>query len=175
MLSFLPLSPTRRATHAEGMKRVLSLLFRWGLDLNAALTRSPLRRLESHLTTPFFVWVTRRIRGPAPSAVGTSAEALGREWERLLGAGPYGRVTRVDEASQTAFGEIRGRCPLRGTGDVAACHRLMAYDRGLVAPLGARLVVLASQAQPGRTFCEIAIRPGGLPNDDLVPAHRLVR
>jgi hypothetical protein len=37
------------------------------------------------------------------------------------------------------------------------------------------LVVLASQAQPGRTVCEIAIRPEGLTSDDLVPAHRLVR
>lgn len=158
------------------MQRLLRLAFRVGLDLNAAMTRSPsLRALEERVATPFFVRLTRAIRGPARTTVGPSAQELGREWERLLGAGPFGRIMRVDPATDTAYGEIRGRCPLRGTGDLEACHRLMAYDRGLVAPLGARFVVLASQAEPGRTSCEIAIRRVEAPHEDLVPAHRLVR
>jgi hypothetical protein len=47
----------------------------------------------------------------------------------------------------------------------------MAYDRALVGPSGARFVVLASQAEPGRTHCEVAMRPAALPHDDLVAAH----
>jgi hypothetical protein len=54
--------------------------------------------------------------------------------------------------------EIRPPCPLRGTGDLEACHRLMAYDRALLAPHGGRLVVLRSQAEPGVHVCEVAIR-----------------
>ncbi|MEM7434960.1 MAG: hypothetical protein AAF436_07395 [Myxococcota bacterium] len=77
-------------------------------------------------------------------------------------------ITHVD--GETAYGEIQIRCPLRGTGDVRACHRLMAYDRALMRPAGARFVVLESQAEPGVEHCRIAIRPADLPSDDLVPA-----
>jgi len=149
------------------------LLFDAGLALNATLTRRPvLRRVEEHLFTPFFVWLTRRIRGAPPAPVESTPAALGREWERLLRRGA--RVTSIDEATGTAYGEITVRCPLRGTGDVAACHRLMAYDRGLMAHHGASFVVLASQAAGG-TSCRIAIRAANLSTADLVPAHRLVR
>lgn len=151
------------------MKRLLGHLFQAGLRLNAGLTRGPARLLEERLLTPLFVRLTRAIRGARQ--VARSPEALGREWERLLGNRRYARVTRIDPASQTAYGEITGLCPLRGTGDVAACHRLMAYDRGLMAPHAARFVVLASQAEIGRTSCEIAIRPRDLAAGDLVPIH----
>ena len=158
------------------MKKLLELLFAAGLAFNATLTRSALgRRLEGWVLTPFFVRLTRAIRGPAPSTVAGTPEGLGREWERLLGDPRYARVTGIDAETETVYGEITGRCPLRGTGDVAACHRLMAYDRGLMAPHGARFVVLASQAEPGRSSCRIAIRPDRLDATDLVPAHRLAR
>lgn len=158
------------------MKKALGLLFRAGLGLVAAMTRVPgARAVEGAVLTPFFVWLTRRIRGAPRAEVGRDPASLGREWERLLGAGPYAKVTHVDAQTATAYGEITGRCPLRGTGDVAACHRLMAYDRDLLAPHRARFVVLASQAERGRTSCRIAIRDEALPADDLVPAHRLAR
>jgi hypothetical protein len=158
------------------MKKLLGLAFRAGLALNTSLTRSrSLRAVEGRLLTPFFVRLTRRIRGEPPAPVTRSPESLGREWERLLGSRPAAHVVAVDEATGTAYGEITALCPLRGTGDVEACHRLMAYDRGLMAPLGARFVVLASQAEPGRTSCRIAIRSGERDASDLLPAHRLAR
>jgi hypothetical protein len=150
-------------------KAILRRLFRTGLVLNAALTRSRrLRFLEAQVLTPFFVRFTRLIRGDR--TVEQTPEALGREWERLLGDPRYAHVTEVDHATATAYGEITGSCPLRASGDLAACHRLMAYDRRLLAPHGARLVVLASQAEPGRRSCRIAIRHQQLPAADLVPA-----
>jgi len=150
-----------------GMKALLRRLFTAGLRLNAALTRSPSGRwLEERLLTPFFVRLTRAIRGPARRPIEDTAEGLGREWERLLGDPRYARVTEIDPATETAYGEITGRCPLRGTGDVAACHRLMAYDRGLLAPYDAQFVVLTSQAEPGRTACRVAIRPQRLDASD---------
>jgi hypothetical protein len=155
-------------------QRLLGRLFQAGLSLNAALTRTRYAGwLETRLLTPFFVKLTRRIRGPA--AVAVTPAALGREWERLLGNRSHARITRVDSGTATAYGEITGLCPLRGSGDVDACHRLMAYDRGLMAPYGARFVVLASQAERGRTSCEIAIRTASQPAQDLIPAHELVR
>jgi len=170
-MPFLPLVAGAHLPQVGGMnKKLLGRLFQVGLQLNAALTRRPaLRGLESRVLTPFFVRLTRRIRG-ARELDGTP-EALGHEWERLLGNRHYARITRIEPDSQTVYGEITGLCPLRGSGDLEACQRLMAYDRGLLAPHRARFVVLASQAEPGRSHCEIAIRPELLPAHDLLPAH----
>jgi hypothetical protein len=158
------------------MTPLLKVAFRIGLALSASLTRNRLlRAVETRVLTPLFVRLTRAVRGtPRPNAARTP-EAFGREWERLLGYRRYAHVTRVDASTSTVYGEITGRCPLRGTGDLAACDRLMAYDRGLMAPLGARFVVLASQAEPGRTSCLVAMRAQELDAADLVPAHRLGR
>ena len=84
-------------------------------------------------------------------------------------------IREVDEATRTVRAEIRSPCPLRGSGDVEACHRMMEYDRRLLERIGGQLVVLASQAEPGRTFCEVAIRPADAPVDDLEAAHVRVR
>lgn len=158
------------------MDKPLKRVFQAALKLNVAVTRRPLlRALEGRVLTPFFVRLTRRIRGRPPAPVPPEPEALGREWERLLGDRRYARVTEIDPSTDTVFGEITGVCPLRGTGDVEACQRLMAYDRGLMAPYGAQFVVLASQAEPGRSSCRIAMRPVTRDASDLVPAHQRVR
>lgn len=149
------------------MKRLLNGAFSLGLKLNAALTRSPLRGLEGWLLTPLFVRLTRLIRGRR--AVEPDARALGAEWERLLGNRRAAHVVEAD--AKTARGEITVTCPLRGTGDVAACHRLMAYDRGLLKAVGAQLVVVESQATVGVTRCQVAIRSLSADTSDLVPAH----
>lgn len=157
--------------------RLARTLYRWtftlGLKLNAALTRSPLRAIEGRVLTPFYVWLTQIVRGRR--AVAPEVEAIGREWERLLASRRAATITHVQAATPdtpaTAFGRISVHCPLRGTGDVGACHRLMAYDRALVEGVGGQLVVLASQATPGRTQCEIAIRRRADASDDLRAAH----
>jgi hypothetical protein len=96
---------------------------------------------------------------------------MAEAWQRAF---PSGRpVPIVGEDATTAYAEIRSRCPLRGSGDVAACWRMMEYDRAFAARAGARFVVLASQATPGVTACRVAIRPAHLPADDLIPAHAL--
>jgi hypothetical protein len=127
------------------------------------------------VTTPIFVFLTRLIRGKSTRPVVPTPSSLGEEWGRLLGNQKYARIVRIDETTQTAFGEITGYCPLRGTGDVTACHRLMAYDRGLMQPLGANFLVLTSQSEIGRTSCSIAIRPNHLDDSDLVQAHVRVK
>ncbi len=153
--------------------RLFLRAFNVGLVANAALTRSRARWVEQRLLTPAFVRFTQAVRGRRN--VEPDATALGAEWERLLASKRTAHVTHVEPATattpETAYGEISVHCPLRGTGDVHACHRLMAYDRGLVEAAGGQFVVLESQAQPGRTTCRIAIRRAGETVSDLVPAH----
>ncbi|MBL8921142.1 MAG: hypothetical protein JNJ54_19925 [Myxococcaceae bacterium] len=147
--------------------------FNVGLALNVALTRSRARWLEQRVATPAFVRLTQLVRGRRRVE---GAAALGAEWERLLASKKTAHVTHVAPASattpETVYGEITMPCPLRGTGDVHACHRLMAYDRALVEAAGGQFLVLDSQAEPGRTSCRVAIRPAGAPVGDLTEAHR---
>ncbi len=129
-----------------------------------------------------------RLRGPAGQRAQSAIEAfgdavgrwrkvrrgddptsLGATWQRAFPAKKQVPIVRIDET--TAYGEIHTECPLRGSGDLEACHRMMAYDRGFMRRAGARFVVLRSQAEPGVTVCQIAIRDMTLAADDLVPAH----
>jgi len=163
-------SAARHAIDTARMRSWQKWLFQAGLRLNAALTRSRRWRwIEQRVLTPLCVHLTHWLRGR--SALASTPEQLGREWERLLGDPRYAHVTRVDASTQTVYGEIVGRCPLRGSGDVAACHRLMAFDRRLMARHHAHFVVLQSQAEHGKHYCQIAIRPQLLDASDLMPAH----
>lgn len=84
-----------------------------------------------------------------------SLNELGASWQR--GFPSAKQVPIVNVTTQAAFGEIRTPCPLRGSGDTLACWRMMAYDREVVHAAGGHFYVLHSQAEPGRTFCEIAV------------------
>lgn len=144
-------------------------LFDRGLGVLAWMTRrrwarplaGPLLTTSGKLTNLLY-----RVRPQATPA------AIGHEWERTFPSRKIVRVTAVE--GDTAFGEIHVRCPLRGTGDVHACWRLMAYDRTIAERAGAQFVVLASQAEPGRDHCRVALRAKHLPIADLVAAHERV-
>ena len=146
---------------------VLRWLFRAGANTNAFMTRRPLLQPIEAACTRLYVRLAFVVRGRR--SVAPTAEALGEEWARFMPTGGGVRITDRDD--QTVYGEILNHCPLRGTGDVDACHRMMAYDRGLLAPMRGHLVVLRSQAEPGVTTCRVAIRPFDVGIADLVPAH----
>ena len=94
---------------------------------------------------------------------------LGAQWQRAFPSAKQVPIRRVDNG--TVYAEIHTPCPLRGTGDVHACYRMMEFDRAVAARAGGQFVVLRSQAEPGRTHCEVALRRAGVPVTDLVPAH----
>ncbi|MEO0323494.1 MAG: hypothetical protein AAF447_11100 [Myxococcota bacterium] len=147
-------------------RRAEAGLFNGVLRTVAALARSPVRSLVA----PFLAAVApvvRAYRGVRPAPL--DAKSLGERWQDLMPSKKGVPITGVE--GDTAYGEIRMPCPLRGTGDVHACHRLMAYDRALMRPDGARFVVLESQAEAGVERCRIAIRPAHLDAQDLVDAH----
>ena len=94
---------------------------------------------------------------------------LGAQWQRAFPSAKQVPIRRIDNG--TVYAEIHTPCPLRGTGDVHACHRMMEFDRAVLERAGGQFIVLRSQAEPGRTWCEVAMRRAGVPVTDLVPAH----
>lgn len=102
-----------------------------------------------------------------------SVADLGEQWQRAFPSRKQVPIKRVD--AQTVYAEIHTPCPLRGTGDVQACYRMMEFDRAVLRHAGGEFVVLASQAEAGRSHCEVAMRPAGASLSDLVPAHVRLR
>lgn len=96
-------------------------------------------------------------------------EDLGRQWQRGFPSAKQVPITRVTE--DTVYAEIHTPCPLRGTGDVQACYRMMQYDRKILEKAGGQFVVLSSQATPGNHHCTVAMRKQGVSIADLTPAH----
>lgn len=96
-------------------------------------------------------------------------EDLGRQWQK--GFPSAKQVPIVDVTDDTVIAEIHTPCPLRGTGDVRACYRMMQYDRSVVARAGGQFIVLSSQAEPGKTYCTVAMRHAGADCSDLKAAH----
>ncbi|MCP4403314.1 MAG: hypothetical protein GY801_39150 [bacterium] len=99
-----------------------------------------------------------------------SLEDVALEWQRMFPSRSINHIKAIE--GDTAYAEVRVQCPLRGTGNVQACYRLMEYDRAMLRKIGGRLVVLRSQAEAGVTVCEVALRMSGSNMDDLTPAHK---
>ncbi|MEM6348602.1 MAG: hypothetical protein AAF927_32260 [Bacteroidota bacterium] len=97
--------------------------------------------------------------------------ALAEAWQKMMppDGQEFFKLAGADE--DTAYTEIHLHCPLRGTGDVKACYKLMNYDRNLMRAIGGELIVLESQSNSGKKFCRLAIRRSGRDNSDLIPAH----
>ncbi len=136
------------------------------LAISAALARRPaLHRLSDAWARGLaaFTVRTRRIRPQSDVA------ALGHSWQRSFPSAKQVPITGGD--AQTVYAEIHTPCPLRGSGDVHACHRMMEYDRAVLRRAGGQFVVLRSQAEPGVTRCQVAMRRHDAPVDDLLPAH----
>ena len=145
-------------------------LFRALLPLTALATRTPGR---AWLGRPFMRAMgltTLWIRRGRPQS---GAEEVGAEWHRMFPKHINMPITRVE--GDTVYAEIHEVCPHRGTGNVEGCWRMMEYDRRMLERIGGQLVVLHSQSEPGRSHCELAIRPVGQPIDDLEHAHERVR
>lgn len=94
---------------------------------------------------------------------------LGTAWQQGF---PSPKQVPIEAITpDTVFARIETPCPLRGSGDTAACWRMMEYDRAIAAAAGGQFVVLQSQAEPGVTQCRVALRLAGAEISDLVPAH----
>lgn len=97
---------------------------------------------------------------------------LAETWKKLMPSDGQHLFKITELSENTAYAEIHLHCPLRGTGDVEACHKLMNYDRTLMEKVGGELVVLESQSNSGKNYCSLAIREKGENMNDLIPTHK---
>ena len=98
-------------------------------------------------------------------------EELAQTWQALMPPDGQEHFKINEIKGNTAFAQIHLHCPLRGTGNVKACYKLKNYDRKLMDKVGGELIVLESQSNSGKHFCQLAIRPKGADTSDLIPAH----
>ena len=128
------------------------------------------RERLAFVSAPLMRVMARAAMRKARVAPADTLPDLFAEWQRASPALADYRLTQITR--ETVYAEIHSQCALRGSGDVAACHRMMAYDREVMRAIGGELVVLESQATPGRTFCTVAMRRAGASMADFTPAHR---
>jgi hypothetical protein len=136
------------------------------MSLLAFLARRPRLSFASSLLTRSLARVTAKAK-----AIGKANEIaeLGSLWQRSF---PSKKQVPIESVSgNTIIAQIHTPCPLRGSGDVHACYRMMEFDREVVRRAGGQFVVLESQATPGVTFCRVAMRLKGESLADLPAAH----
>lgn len=137
------------------------------LSVLAYFARQPRLVVLSNGLTRSLAWITVRTK-----AIGRAREVseLGPLWQRSF---PAKKQVPIESVSgNTVIAQIHTPCPLRGTGDVHACYRMMEFDREVLRRAGGQFVVLQSQATPGVQFCRVGMRLEGESLDDLVPAHQ---
>lgn len=122
------------------------------------------------VSAPLMRIMARAAMRKARVAPASDLPDLFAQWQRASPALADYRLTRITD--ETVYAEIHSQCALRGSGDLGACHRMMAYDREVMRAIGGELVVLASQATPGRIFCTVAMRRAGASMADFTPAYR---
>jgi len=98
-----------------------------------------------------------------------SVQDLTKEWLRMF---PRETCSIEKIEGDTGYGLVHANCPLIGTGDVAACYKMMEYDRVLMKKIGGQLTVIESRANSEHTnACRVAIRKNDDNRTDLIPAH----
>ncbi|MBI4750709.1 MAG: hypothetical protein HY774_19660 [Acidobacteria bacterium] len=137
------------------------------LHMSAWLARREWLNRITHSFMRFLAGVVIRQKQIKPQ---TTLSELGQAWQQAFPSVKHHPITKIDDT--TVYGEIHTNCPLRGTGDVHACHRMMEFDRTIARQAGGEFVVLRSQSEPGVTVCQVAMRLRGSDTSDLQPAHQ---
>lgn len=136
------------------------------LGILAFLARRPALTALSNAFTRILARVTVRTK-----RIGRAQDIsqLGPLWQRSFPSKKQVPIESV--SSNTVIAQIHTPCPLRGSGDVHACFRMMEFDREVLRRAGGQFVVLQSQATPGIEFCRVAMRLKGDSLEGLQPAH----
>lgn len=110
-------------------------------------------RFLTYIFTHFLALLTIRTKGIKPAKDLTH---LGRLWQKGFPSAKQVPIVKIDE--DTVWAEIHTPCPLRGSGNAAACHAMMHFDRTIVKQAGGTFEVLESQATNGKHFCRVAMQ-----------------
>ena len=136
-------------------------MFTFALNTAARLaTNARTRALVPPLMRALAAATRLQKRSAAPRATRSDAD-VASAWQAYLPSRRQHPVVGSDAAGVRA--EIRVSCPLRGSGDLDACHALMEYDRALLRPHGGGLTVLRSHASAGVHVCEVLLSRTGDP------------
>jgi len=152
------------------MKKFLQKLavFEFSLKFFSLLSRYDVLNPFTRFFTSYSAKLNLYLNKPEKS---NSIKELAEIWQNLMP--PDGKelfqIKSIDK--NTAITEIHIHCPLRETGYVNSCFKLMNYDRILMKKVGGQLIVLESQANSGKNYCKLAIRKKGVDISDLKPAH----
>ncbi|WP_298827138.1 hypothetical protein [uncultured Piscinibacter sp.] len=145
-------------------------LIRWSVQLTlgalAFLARWPMLEPLSNVVTRALARITVRAKRIGPAR---STSELGPLWQRSFPSKKHVPIESTSE--QTVIAQIHTHCPLRGSGNLNACYRMMEFDREVMRHAGGQFVVLQSQATPGVSHCRVAMRMRGESLAGLVPAH----
>ena len=149
-------------------------LLRWSMQLTlgalAFLARRPMLEPLSNAVTRSLAAATVRAKRIGRAS---STSELGPLWQRSF---PSKKQVPIESTSEeTVVAQIHTPCPLRGSGDLEACHRMMEFDREVMRRAGGQFVVLQSQATPGVSHCRVAMRMQGKSLAGLIPAHIAAR
>jgi hypothetical protein len=147
--------------------RLQARVFNGFIGFGAWLAQKPAAGL---LVEPLFAALGRAAARAGRVHDAVTPAQLAQEWQKAFPSKKLVPIVAVDE--RTAHAEIHQHCPLRGSGDTRACHRMMAYDRAVAARAGGQFVVLQSQAMPGVTVCKVALRRAEDSTQGLTPAYR---
>ena len=130
-----------------------------------ALTRHQWRTKAIARVLAHYIWLKNRGRPQS------SVDAIAEEWRRMFGLNRFWKIAKIED--ETAYAEIHFPCSLEQSGDVAACHRLMEFDRALLDKIGGQMVVLESRADRAvKGCCRVAIRRRDDHRTDLIAAHQ---
>lgn len=143
-------------------------LFEFSLEQSARLSRFDKKGILILPLMRLLGWMNGSVRKVRRQ---NDAAGIAREWQRMF-PGSARHFPIIEENEDTAVAEIRLRCPLRDSGDVHACYRMMEYDRKMVSDMGGQFVVLDSQSNNGKGVCRVAFRKNGADMSDLIEAHR---
>ena len=98
-----------------------------------------------------------------------STEELGKMWVKLMPKDTPGIFRFISSDENAAHMQIHLKCPLRGTGNLEACEKLMNYDRQLMSKLGGKLIVKESQSNSVKLYCTIEIERKKITNTKPIP------
>ena len=143
-------------------------LFNYSLEQSARLARSDRKGTVILPVMRALAWLNGSVRQLGKQA---NVEAVAEEWQRMFpGSTKYFPIT--EKRDDTVIAEIRVKCPLRDSGDVHACHRMMEYDKAMVKKMGGQFIVLESQSNNGKGVCKVAFRMAGADVFNLCAAHQ---
>jgi hypothetical protein len=134
------------------MKQVNKRIFNSLIGLTHWLTKTELRNVIGKPVMRGLASLTLAVK--KASAKSTAIESA-EEWQRMFPSKKMVPIINID--GETVYAEIRSECPYRGSGNVEGCYRMMEYDRKMMAKIGSTFIVVKSQAEPGVSYCQIAI------------------